>query len=123
MPWIEGDKDNASKYAMQFYSEVTDSDIEFLLEKRKETIAYREQLLTWQNESAALIKNPDTKEYGITMARFFGDQAKEELKYYRGICYVLYRLASNPPGDCTDNISKELSAYADQIFRQLLYRD
>lgn len=122
MSWCEGTHGSPSYYSLPNYYDFDDADIDFLLLKRKEENSFRDEMLAFQKEASLLIKNIETKETGIKLARFFSDQASDSLKRYRGICHVLYFVMADPPGDCNRNVSKEISPYADRAYSMVAYR-
>jgi hypothetical protein len=90
----------------------TDDDVEFLLERRKDLIHFRDEMVSQQR---AAVEGGKPTELQLRYARFFRDQASWAMKEYRAICYVISRLVANPPGDCRDIfLSRELSPQADQ---------
>ena len=109
MPWIESVDANTPSYYKepQVYA-YDDLSIDYLIEKKKQHSRDRDEFLNYQKQCGK-----DDREF----AKYFRNEAAEEMKAYRGSCYALSILACTPPGDCKNlQASKELSPYIDQAF-------
>ncbi len=106
MPWVEGEDKQYYKEPLLFAHDA--ESVDYLIIKKKTHAQDRELFLKYQKDFGR-----DDREFG----KFMRDQAAEEMKFYRGCCFALSKIAAFPPGDSINlEASKELSPYIDMVF-------
>ena len=106
MPWIEYDKKNNSFEWPDHYEtdriaaavQTTSEDVDWAIGRKKELARLKDD---------ATLDKAMRKEYG---------------KLYRGFCHLIFYIASDPPGDCKKEMTKELAPYADRAWGEFYRR-